>query len=192
MQKQSLFLSAGLTIITSLTSLSLNLSPSFSQSTNTSSQPNRVTFFCREIIDQSSGERIPATVAWIPERKGHIRFIGWKSDYFNKGGWSPKERCERVTQKFQEFYNAGRLNFLTHGKHNGYGIICGLAKQGEDCNNATQLFTVRAGSNPNQVLQRLTAILESKSSQILYQSTGQRSHVNVQNFLSNSPLVEIK
>ncbi|MHC5833119.1 MAG: COP23 domain-containing protein, partial [Nostoc sp.] len=93
--------------------------------TTSESQPNKVTFFCRQIFDKASGENIPATVAWVPERQGNIRFIGWKSEYFNKSGWTPEKRCEKVTTKFQESYDQGRLNYLTYGIFNGSPIICG-------------------------------------------------------------------
>ncbi|NJR73695.1 MAG: hypothetical protein HC773_08450 [Scytonema sp. CRU_2_7] len=185
MQQQSFFIGLGLTALTSLASITVSLSPSFSQSTASESQPNKVTFFCRQIMDEASGEKIPATVAWVPERKGHVRFIGWKSEYFNKGGWTPAKRCQKVTQKFQDFYEHGRLNYLSNGKVNGYLVICSLVNQGETCNGNNQLFTLKSGSNPEQALQRLTDIAEGKSSEVLLQKSGEQMYISVQDFLKN-------
>lgn len=88
------------------------IAPGFSQSTT----PNRVTFFCKEVFDRASGGKIPATLAWIPQRSGNVRIIGWKSEYFSKR--SPV-RCEEVTQKFQKAYDQGRFNYLTTGPGEG-------------------------------------------------------------------------
>ena len=133
MHNKSFFITLGLTALTSLACLSINLSPSFSQS-NSAAQPNKVTFFCRDVFDSASSEKIPATVAWIPERKGNVRMIGWKSEYFNKGGWKPEERCHTVTKKFQQLYSQSHLNYLTYGMVNGSTVICGVANQEETCN----------------------------------------------------------
>lgn len=192
MQQQSFFIGLGLTALTSLASLSVSLSASFGQSTTSESQPNKVTFFCRQIIDKASGENIPATVAWIPERQGHIRFIGWKSEYFNKSGWTPEERCQKVTAKFQESYDQGRLNYLSYGTTNGYPIICGLANQGETCNSSNQLFTIKSGSNPELILLRLTDISEGKSSVEILQSSGEQMYLAVQDFFNKTPLISTK
>ncbi|MEH1931677.1 COP23 domain-containing protein [Nostoc sp.] len=192
MQRQSFFIGLGLTALTSLASLSIRLSASFGQSTTSESQPNKVTFFCRQIIDKASGENIPATVAWIPERQGHIRFVGWKSEYFSKSGLTPEKRCEKVTAKFQESYDQGRLNYLSYGISNGYPIICGLANQGETCNSSNQLFTIKSGSNSELVLRRLTDISEGKSSDVLLQSSGEQVYLAVQDFFKKTPLINTK
>ncbi|WP_322670631.1 COP23 domain-containing protein [Nostoc sp. DedQUE05] len=192
MQNKSFFIGLGLTALTSLVCLNVGLNSTFSKATAAESQPDKVTFFCREVTDTASGQKIPATIAWVPERKGHVRFIGWKSEYFNQGGWTPAERCQKVTQKFQEFYEQGRLNYLTYGKSNGYPIICGLLNQGETCNSNNQLFTVKSGSKPDEVIQRLMDISEGKSAEPILQSSGEQLYIPVQNFLNKSPLLDSK
>ncbi|MFN7853084.1 MAG: hypothetical protein ACK5OU_14275, partial [Dolichospermum sp.] len=78
MKLQSFCTALGLTALT----LSVSTFPGFSQDNSSANQPNQVTFFCQEVFDSASGEKIPATVAWIPERQAHVRFIGWKSEAF--------------------------------------------------------------------------------------------------------------
>lgn len=189
MQKQSLIIGLGLTVLTSFTSLVVSISPSFSQSNSAASQPDKVTFFCQPMFDAASGKRIPSTVAWVPERKGHVRFIGWKSEYFNQSGWTPDERCQKVTQKFQEFYTQGRLNYLSYGKVNGYPVICGFANQGETCNTSNQLFTVISSNDPKIILQRLMDIAEGKSSDFVLQSSKDQIYISTKDFLNKSPVV---
>ncbi|MTJ55843.1 hypothetical protein FJR38_25860 [Anabaena sp. UHCC 0253] len=190
MKQQSFIIGLGLAAVTSLATISLPAN--FSQLSAAESQSNKVTFLCQSIFDPASGEQIPATVAWIPEREGHVRLIGWKSEYFSKSGWTQLERCQKVTQKFQEFYEQGRLNYLTPGKSKGYPIICGLANQGETCNADNQLFTLKTGSKSEDVIQRLMDITESKSGDILLQSAGEQLYISVQNFLNKSPLIRSK
>ncbi|BAY42197.1 hypothetical protein NIES2111_65930 (plasmid) [Nostoc sp. NIES-2111] len=192
MQIKSLLIGLGLTSLVSLSSSVISLSPSLGQSTTTESQPDKVTFFCKEKFDEASGKRIPVTVAWVPERKGHVYFIGWKSEYFNKGGWTPAQRCQKVSQKFQEFYYQGRLNYLSSGKHQGYPIICGVANQGETCNGNNQLFTVKTGSKAQEVIERLMDIAEGKSAEPLLQNSGEQLYISVQSFLNKSPLISPK
>ncbi|MBD2302450.1 COP23 domain-containing protein [Nostoc sp. FACHB-190] len=190
MQKQALFIGVALTLVTSLTSFVVSQSPSFSQSNSAKSQTGKVTFFCQPMFDAASGQRIPATVAWVPERKGHVRFIGWKSEYFNRSGWTPEKRCQEVTKKFQEFYAQGRLNYLSYGKRNGSHVICAFANSGETCNGTNQLFTVRSGSDPRQVIQRLMDIAEGKSAEPIFQNSGDQLYISVTEVLNNSPLLK--
>ena len=176
MKQQSLIIGLGLAAVTSLATISLP--GNFSQLIAAESQSDKVTFLCQPMFDPASEQQIPTTVAWVPERKGHVRFIGWKSEYFNKSGWSPAERCEKVSQKFQEFYEQGRLNYISSGKNKGYPIICGLANQGETCNADNQLFTLKTGSNSDDVIQRLMDITEGKSGDILLQSAGEQLYIS--------------
>ncbi|MEO1374536.1 MAG: COP23 domain-containing protein [Cyanobacteria bacterium J06635_10] len=197
--KRNYFLSLGLSTLTTFVAFAGSISPSFSQNKvdNTpdnstqvnpdNSQSNQVTFICKEIFDNASESNIPATVAWVPQRQGHVRFIAWKSEYFSS--WSPKKRCEAVTKNFQKYYNEGRLSYLTTGKRNGYPVIC-TAKPGETCNKNNHLFTIKQSQNPNLVLQRLVDIATGKASGILYQNSGKQLHVEVQKIFDNGKLIE--
>ena len=190
MKQQSSFITLGLAAVTSLATIILPAS--FNQSTAAESQPNKVTFLCQSMFDPASGDKIPTTVAWIPERKGHVRFIGWKSEYFNKSGWTPIERCKKVSQKFQEFYEQGRLNYLASGQVKGQPVICGFANQGETCNSSNQLFTLKKQANSEEVIQKLMDISEGKSSEQLFQSSGKQLSISVKTFLNKSTLIQTK
>jgi hypothetical protein len=194
MKLQSLSIFLGLTTLT----LTMSINPGLSQD-NASAQPNQVTYFCQEIFDQASGEKVPATIAWVPERKGHVRFIEWKSEYFVKGGWTPQKRCQEVSKKFQKFQELGRLGNLTTGKNNGYSVVCAVASYEETCNGNNQLFTLKNSSNPGLVLAKLMDILEGTAGEdqpkiqgIITESSGNRKYLNVGKYLQNAPLVNIR
>lgn len=156
-----------------------------------SSPRNEVTFICGQIFDPASEEYIPATLAWIPQRKTHIQIIGWKSEYF---GISNQKRCDIVTEKFAEAYQQGRLNYLTTGQNNGLPIICAISSEDGLCDGDSQLFTLKPHNNPNLVLGKLIDILEGDTSTVLYQSSGDnRTVVSVTElFKKAQPLIECK
>ncbi len=133
-----------------------------------SSRSDEVSFICGQIFDPASEDYIPATLAWIPQRKTHIQIVGWKSEYF---GISNQKRCDIVTEKFAEAYQQGRLNFLTTGQNNGLPIICAIDSEEGACNGNSQLFTLKPHNDPNLVLGKLIDILEGDASTVLYQSS---------------------
>lgn len=200
--KRNFIVNIGLSTLTTILTLSSSISPTFSQTkpenkpeTTTqvkeNSQSDKVTFLCKEIFDKADGTKnIPATVAWVPQRNGHIRLIAWKSEYFSS--WKPKKRCEAVTKNFQKYYDEGRLDYLSTGKRNGYPVIC-AAKPGETCTKDNHLFTIKHGNNPQNVLKKLVDITTGKSGvEPLYQNSGKQLHVEMQNVFEKAPLVEVK
>ncbi|MGL6345205.1 MAG: COP23 domain-containing protein, partial [Waterburya sp.] len=131
-----------------------------SNSEGTYSQ-DRVTFSCGEISDQASGENIPTTIAYVPQRRANIAIIAWKSNYIPQ--WDAQKRCETVSPKFQTFYEDGRLEYLTTGENQGYDIICAAVETGQPCKAEDQLFQVKANNDPEAVLTGLTGIIEGTS-----------------------------
>jgi Circadian oscillating protein COP23 len=84
-----------------------------------------------------------------------LNLIHWKD--------TPKPRlvCDQVSRKFQDFYNAGKLNYIKGGisKKTGNSIICGTAEDIE-CNEKSKLFelppyTNSANSLADDLKQRL-------------------------------------
>ena len=152
--------------------------------------PDQITFFCRDIYDRASGDTIPATLVWIPERQGNIRLIGWKSEFFSKYGWTPEKRCEVVTDRFAKFHKDGQLKFLTTGYVKGLPIVCGLAQENEVCDGSKQLFTIKPHDNPSQVLKQLIDIVRGKSGDILLQNSGGNTLVPVPELFKKAPVTD--
>jgi Circadian oscillating protein COP23 len=160
------------------------VAPVFSQTKG----PAQITFFCKDVYDQASGQKIPATFAWIPERQGNITVVGWKSQFFAKRGWNAQKRCADITPKFQQAFDAGRLQYLTTGTSNGYPVVCAIAKQEDACNSTSQLFTLKPHDQPTLVLQQLMDILTGKASDMLLQSSDGKTYISMQEFFKKAPL----
>ena len=148
-----------------------------------------VSFYCGEIPDKETGEKIPATLAYVPQRRANIPIIAWKSKHL--AAWNPQRRCEVVSPKFQTFYEDGRLNYLSNGENAGYPIICAVLDKQEQCSGENQLFQVRPGSNPEDVVLGLKEILEGKADgEIIYQSSDKQVYISVSELLEKAPAVD--
>jgi hypothetical protein len=168
--------------------LSLNQGTHAQSEVNEVENSDRITFYCGEIPDQASGEKIPATVAYVPQRKENVAIIAWKSNYIPQ--WDAQTRCENVSPKFQTFYQDGRLEYLTTGENQGYDIICAAIEPGQPCKAEDQLFQVKANNDPEAVLSGLTGIIEGTSSEPIYQSSGDQTYVSMEELLNAAPAIE--
>lgn len=149
---------------------------------------DRVSFYCGEFFEQESGTILPATVAYVPQRKATIAIIAWKSNYIP--AWDARRRCEIVSPRFQEFYEDGRLNYITTGINQGYDIVCAAINKGKPCNPENQLFQIKATDNPEVVLQGLIGIIEGTVSEPIYQNSGDQIYVSMEELLKNAPAIE--
>jgi hypothetical protein len=152
--------------------------------------PAQITFFCKDVYDPASGQKIPATFAWVPERQGNITVVGWKSQYFAKRGWNAQKRCADITPRFQQAFDSGRLQYLTTGASSGYPVVCAIAKQEDACNSTSQLFTLKPHDQPTLVLQQLMDVLTGKASDMLLQSSDGKTYVSMQEFFKRAPLAD--
>jgi hypothetical protein len=179
-----------ITILVATTTVGFASPNAFSQSSNaeTPYPKDRISFRCGEFLDKASGETIPATVAYVPQRKASVSVIAWKSNYIPE--WDAQTRCETVSPKFQSFYEDGRLYLLTTGVSNGYDIVCAAVKEGQPCEAEDQLFQVKASSDPQAVLKGLTGIYEGSASEPIYQSSGDKIYISVDKLLNAAPAIE--
>lgn len=76
----------------------------------------------------SNWQGSPATVAQTAQGDT-VPVILWSSDYFGKAGFDPQTRCELVSQRFQQYYNNGTLNYLTTGRMNRMPVVCVAEKK---------------------------------------------------------------
>ena len=108
--------------------------PSYAQS---------VTFICTE-----DSNNIPTTYAQTPD--GGVEVFKWTSNFF-KPPYTPKQRCEEVTQRLNTF----QPDHLVSGRVNNYNVICA----GTNCDpgGANILLTLKPNQNPNQVLAEIDA-----------------------------------
>lgn len=157
------------------------------QSNNGDQKGDRVNFYCGKILDEQTEEYIPATVAYVPQRKASVPIIGWKT-YIPD--WDAQRRCDTVSPKFQAFYEDGRLNYLTTGQKKGLDIICAATEPGTPCQDSDQLFQVKASSDPEAVLKAMIGIIEGNASDVIFQSSSEKIYVSIDELLNAAPPIE--
>ena len=121
----------------------------------------------------------PTTVFYSPE--GALPVIHWVSDYFDGSGYDPLTRCRAVSGRFQRYYEAGVLNYITTGIVNRLPVICVTDQMGGPCQGV--LLTLKPGQNASFVVQRLFDLSYGHQVGALYES-GSRVYINVENYLS--------
>jgi Circadian oscillating protein COP23 len=147
-------------------------------------QSQQVGFYCGQSYDPLSRSNLPTTLVVVPGRSEPLALIRWKSEYFS--GFSPLKRCNVVTPKFQAAYDAGKLRYLSTGKHErtGQGIICGLAGRDDICEkDADLLFTLKPYVSSETALNQLVGVLTGTSNDPIHQSSDDQLVVDLQGFL---------
>lgn len=122
----------------------------------------------------------PTTMFYGPE--GVLPVIHWVSHYFAESGYSPSVRCQEVSRRFQRYYDAGVLNYITTGVVNQLPVVCVSSTLGGACGGV--LFTLRPDENASQVIQQLFNISYANAGP-LYES-GSRIYLDVNEYLSTA------
>ena len=150
---------------------------------------DRVSFYCGAIPNAETGETVPATLAYVPQRKAHIPIVAWTTQL---AAWSPEKRCESVSDTFQTFHKDGRLNYLSKGESAGYPIICAKLDTEEECSGGNQLFQVKAGSNPEDVIAALQGTLSGEVGGvvIVQSSSSGQTNISMAKLLENAPAID--
>ena len=127
------------------------------------------TFAC----DLSSG--VPATVVQSPEH-GTVKIIEWKTTEFGEE-FDPPERCKIVSEKFQNYAQAGTLKYFTTGSVNRTPVICAVASKDAPCNADSMLYTPKEGTDANESLKQLLDVRSGASGTALNE-TNSRVYVD--------------
>lgn len=151
---------------------------------------DRVTFYCGTVSESETGDTIPTTLAYVPQRKTNIPIVAWTDDSI--AAWNPERRCDAVSARFQTFHQDGRLNYLSDGQVAGEQVICALLEKQEECSGDNQLFQVRQGTDSEEVIVGIKEILKGKRSEteVIYQSSGDRNYVSISGLLENAPGID--
>ncbi|MEM7065539.1 MAG: COP23 domain-containing protein [Cyanobacteria bacterium P01_B01_bin.77] len=134
------------------------------------------TFAC---VESPYSDVAPTTVFYSPE--GALPVIHWVSDYFAGSGYDPLTRCRQVSDRFERYYEAGVLNYITTGIVNRLPVICVSDEMGGSCQGV--LLTLKPGQNASFVVQRLFDLSYGRQVGALYES-GSRIYIDVENYLS--------
>jgi Circadian oscillating protein COP23 len=133
-----------------------------------------------------SPQGVPTTYAKTPHRE--VPLIRWVSTYFKN--YTPTQRCQEVSGRFQSTYRNGSLKYITVGIQNQQTIVC-TSSNGHGCDQL--LFTLKPGTNPAQVIQHLNNLrVGYASTQPLEESTSPEpliaAAINIQEMLDSAPI----
>jgi hypothetical protein len=65
-------------------------------------------------------------------------------------------RCSDASNKFQRFFDNGRLNYIESTEiKDGRSIVCGFAEKNGQCNNKSKIFELLPGDTIPKLLKRL-------------------------------------
>lgn len=143
----------------------------------------RVSFICDE------SNNAPVTIART--QRGDISVIRWVSQFFSGTGFTPEERCQKVSSRFQTYYNNGTLKYLTTGRINNQPVICAAKKQGGRCTDV--LLTLEPSDDPDQVLRQLLSIRSGATTIPLSRGDSQKPlYINLDAFLNAAPAASSK
>lgn len=117
------------------------------------SQPSQAQRTGRFSCELNHSTGLPTTYFYSPKGR-RVRVVNWYSEYFSASGYTPSERCDQVTGRFQEAYNSNSLGFVTTGVVNGLPVVCSTAVRG-GCNSGNVLFTLKPGTNVTRTVQQL-------------------------------------
>lgn len=96
---------------------------------------------------------------------GNVPLVRWVSHYFEPSGYTPGVRCQDVSQRFNQFYRQGILNFITTGFINNQPVVCVASRMGGPC--TATLFTLKSGQNATRTIQQLFDVRAGASGPLL-------------------------
>lgn len=129
----------------------------------------QIQFACDESLNSSNNEYIYTTVA-SDSLRHHRTIIRWETEDFSGNGFPPKERCHKVSPRFQQAYDTDKLKFLTHGTMNKQPVICTARGLGEECD--TLIMTLRHSDDADKTLAHLSKILRGDATTGLEHDSG--------------------
>lgn len=96
---------------------------------------------------------VPVTM--VSTSRGNEPMIRWVSQDFVSSGYSPEQRCQEVSNRFQRAYENQTLRYIRTGMINNYPVLCIARREGEDCSKSRLIVTFKHNTNPEVILQQL-------------------------------------
>ena len=90
----------------------------------------------------------------VQTERGTIPLIQWTNNSFPPP-YTPTQRCQIVSQRFQQFDDNGTLKYIKADEINNLPVLCVAAYKGGSCLPNGLLVTFSPGTDANQALLRL-------------------------------------
>lgn len=117
----------------------------------------------------------PATM--VRHTRKSVPLIVWTENSWINDKWTPRKRCEALSDRFQDLNNKGELRVLKTGRVNGLPVICGLSSNLGSCNRSNVLLTLKGDQDPNLVLDQLLNTRGTVTGQPVYLSGNQEGRI---------------
>ncbi|MFM7354914.1 MAG: COP23 domain-containing protein, partial [Microcystis aeruginosa] len=115
--------------------------------------------------------------------------IRWVSRYFSGSGYTPMQRCQEVTGRFNSLNTRpGGIDIITTGYLNGLPVIYSPSDGRERANSSNLLFTLKRGENATDKIAQLFDIRAGASSSPLFESSSDSATVHFKKFLESVPV----
>lgn len=146
--------------------------------------PAKVTFYCGQTLDPTSNAIVPTTLVASSSRREPVALIQWKSKL--SGKYTPQVRCNIVSTKFQQAWEAKRLNYLTAGvdKKSGLGIICGTKDSSTPCDRVSMLFALSNGADASETIYRMKEIAPRTDGPLVIACFGDDNIINIRSIIN--------
>jgi len=146
--------------------------------------PSKVSFYCGQTFDPNSNAIVPTTLVASSAKREPVALIQWKSKL--SGKYTPQVRCNMVSAKFQQAWEAKRLNYITAGVDgkSGLGLICGAKERASDCTRSSMLFTLSNGADAIETIERMKDIRVGKNSNPVSQQSAGTSIINIESIIN--------
>lgn len=106
----------------------------------------------RKFYCDTSGD-VPVTM--VSTSRGNEPMIRWVSQDFLPVGYTPEQRCQEVSNRFQRAYDNQTLKYIRTGTIKNHPVLCIARREGEACDKNQLIVTFRQGSNSEVILQQL-------------------------------------
>jgi hypothetical protein len=144
--------------------------------TTPSRAQNNTGFYC----GKSDGE--PATIVKTVTQ-GDVPLIIWSFEGFGRE-FPPGRRCEIVSQRFQQYYEDGSLDFITTERIRGYDTVCVARAKGESCEGRI-LFTIPPGQKAKDAIEAVFNLSGPYRNNCGISENGGKVYINVKSFIQN-------
>ena len=134
-------------------------------------------FFCGANWATNADVAYPATM--VRDRNGRTPIITWTENSRINDTWTPRKRCETVSQRFEELNRQGKLQALGVGRVKNQPVICGLGLGELVCNSNNTLLTITNGTDPVKFLHDLLNTRTSASGQPVLLNSNDRGRVAI-------------
>ncbi len=134
-------------------------------------------FFCGTNWTPNADVAYPATM--VRHSSGNIPIITWTEKSRINDTWTPRKRCQSVSQRFQELNRQQKLQKLVVGRVNNQSVICGLGLGERNCNSNNTLLTVTNGTDPVKFLDGLLNTRANASGKPVLLNSNDRGRVAI-------------